>query len=165
MSEVCALLNSALIKACRLVGRPDQVGTGIRAIFCNWHELGKVPPQIGNDKPIRQRFDLAIAQVTEQVGTKSGPSEDQVRTWSQLTAEQRGLLTKMPAEHAITEFMDLAQHVNRTKFRDQCLTPLLEHGLVTMTIPDKPQSSKQRYRLTERGTAVLAGQQQKDTAP
>jgi len=34
-----------------------------------------------------------------------------------------------------------------------------------MTQPDKPRSSKQRYRLTERGTAVLAGQQQKDTAP
>ena len=34
-----------------------------------------------------------------------------------------------------------------------------------MTIPDKPQSSKQRYRLTERGTALRAGQQTKDKAP
>ncbi|WP_295584092.1 RNA-binding domain-containing protein [uncultured Lamprocystis sp.] len=248
--------NPALIKAFRRIGLSDQAGTGIRAIFRNWHELGRVPPQIRNDKaskefelvlvnkplltvamqrfrqslgvdlspeqadalalglekpageslsltdirglglsttlqakvladrlvaqklleslsetrfqvpaPIRQRFDLATAQVTEQVGTKSGPSEDQVGIWTQLTAEQQGLLTKMHAEHAITELMDLVKRVNRTKFRDQCLTPLLEHGLVTMTIPDKPQSSKQRYRLTERGTAVLAGQQQKDKNP
>lgn len=34
-----------------------------------------------------------------------------------------------------------------------------------MTPPDKPRSSKQRYQLPERGTALLAGQQQKDTAP
>jgi len=71
----------------------------------------------------------------------------------------------MHAEHAITELMDLAKRVNRTKFRDQCLTPLLEQGLVTMTIPDKPQSSKQRYRLTERGIALRAGQQTKDQEP
>jgi ATP-dependent DNA helicase RecG len=71
----------------------------------------------------------------------------------------------MHAEYAITELMDLVKRVNRTKFRDQCLTPLLEHGLVTMTIPDKPQSSKQRYRLTERGSALLAGQQTKDQEP
>jgi len=71
----------------------------------------------------------------------------------------------MNAAHTITELLDVAERVNRTDFHDQCLTPLLELGLVTMTIPDKPQSSKQRYRLTERGTTLLAAQQQKDKAP
>ena len=71
----------------------------------------------------------------------------------------------MHAEHAITELMAWAKRVNRTKFRDQCLTPLLEQGLLAMTIPDKPQSSKQRYRLTERGAALRAVQQTKDKAP
>ena len=31
-----------------------------------------------------------------------------------------------------------------------CNLPLAE-GLIEMTIPEKPQSSKQRYRLTSRG--------------
>jgi len=47
-----------------------------------------------------------------------------------------------------------AGRANRTKFRDQLLSPLLEAGLVEMTHPDKPRSSKQRYRLTERGLAL-----------
>lgn len=29
-------------------------------------------------------------------------------------------------------------------------------GLIEMTIPDKPRSSKQKYRLTPKGKAVLA---------
>jgi ATP-dependent DNA helicase RecG len=41
----------------------------------------------------------------------------------------------------------------------------LEQGLLAMTIPDKPRSSKQRYRLTERGAALRAGQHNKDKAP
>ena len=44
---------------------------------------------------------------------------------------------------------------NRTKFRDQVLTPLLKEGLLTMTVPDKPRSSLQKYRLTEKGNDLL----------
>jgi ATP-dependent DNA helicase RecG len=43
---------------------------------------------------------------------------------------------------------------NRSKFREAVLSPLLELELVAMTIPDKPNSSKQRYRLTEKGKAL-----------
>jgi DNA-binding PadR family transcriptional regulator len=32
---------------------------------------------------------------------------------------------------------------------------LVEAGLITLTIPDKPQSSLQRYRLTDKGHAWL----------
>ncbi|MEN9455773.1 MAG: hypothetical protein RL210_1292, partial [Pseudomonadota bacterium] len=43
--------------------------------------------------------------------------------------------------------------------RDAYLRPALEGGWIEMTIPDKPQSSKQKYRLTQRGLTWLAAYQ------
>lgn len=50
---------------------------------------------------------------------------------------------------------------DRTKFRDQVVAPLLEAGLLEMTIPDKPRSSKQQYCTTETGRAALVTARQK----
>lgn len=40
-------------------------------------------------------------------------------------------------------------------FRKVYLLPALEAGLIEMTIPDKPRSSKQKYRLTSKGLQFL----------
>ncbi len=77
-------------------------------------------------------------------GTKSGLSRDQVAIMFQCLSEQ-----------PITELMTLLERKNRSKFRSQLLTPLLENELLAMTVPDKPQSSKQKYRLTDKGRKML----------
>jgi ATP-dependent DNA helicase RecG len=41
-------------------------------------------------------------------------------------------------------------------FRKAHLLPALAPNLIEMTIPDKPKSSKQRYRLTALGKAIRA---------
>ncbi|NOQ45145.1 MAG: transcriptional regulator [Desulfobulbaceae bacterium] len=51
--------------------------------------------------------------------------------------------------------MEIAERSDRTKFRNQVLKPLLNEDLLEMTIPDKPMSSKQKYRLTKKGRVVL----------
>ena len=51
--------------------------------------------------------------------------------------------------------MALWGRTNRTKFRNQVLQPLIDNGLIEMTIPDKPRSSNQRYRITVLGKEVL----------
>ncbi|MGD9848814.1 MAG: Fic family protein [Desulfuromonas sp.] len=40
-------------------------------------------------------------------------------------------------------------------FRKAYLLPALDAGLIEMTIPDKPRSSKQKYRLTDKGRQVI----------
>ncbi len=83
-------------------------------------------------------------EVTGQVGTKLALSQHQV-----------DILRKCLIEAGITELMTIAGRTDRTKFRHQVLNPLIETGLLEMTIPDKPTSSKQRYRLTDEGRKIL----------
>ena len=45
--------NPNIVAAFRRLGLSEQAGTGIRAIFRNWQELGHVPPEIDNDKTNR----------------------------------------------------------------------------------------------------------------
>jgi len=78
------------------------------------------------------------------VGTKLGPSWDQVE-----------ILKKCSEATPLVKLLSISGRSNRTKFRDQVLRPLLDAGLIEMTIPDKPRSSKQRYRLTDKGRRWL----------
>ena len=45
---------------------------------------------------------------------------------------------------------------DRKSFRERYLKPALADGLIEMTIPDKPNSRLQKYRLTDRGRQWLA---------
>lgn len=51
--------NPVIVNAFRRIGLSDHAGTGIRAIFRNWHELGRVPPLLKNDKT-RKDFELIL---------------------------------------------------------------------------------------------------------
>lgn len=49
---------------------------------------------------------------------------------------------------------------DRTYVREAYLNPSLEAGYIEYTIPEKPRSSKQKYRLTEKGRAWLVERKQ-----
>ena len=42
----------------------------------------------------------------------------------------------------------------RTRFRDRVVRPLLDAGWLEMTVPDKPRSLKQRYRIRKEKSAI-----------
>jgi len=84
-------------------------------------------------------------QVTSQNGTKSALSQHQV-----------AILLKCLIANRITELMNMTGRTDRTKFRNQVLNPLLQEGLLEMTIPEKPTSSNQKYRLTSKGRNLIA---------
>jgi len=46
---------------------------------------------------------------------------------------------------------------DRKHFRTTYLDPLVEAGFLSLTVPDKPRSSKQRYHTTEAGARLLRG--------
>ncbi len=69
----------------------------------------------------------------------------QVDTKSALSRHQVEILSKCLSDMDLSALMVLANRTDRTKFRSQVIKPLLADGLLAMTIPDKPTSSKQRY--------------------
>ena len=75
------------------------------------------------------------------------PSRHQVGTKSELTVEQSYVLASFKGEMTLMALMKEVNRSDRSKFRSQVLNPLMDAGLVEPTIPDKPTSSKQKYRL------------------
>ena len=73
-----------------------------------------------------------------------------------LSRHQVDILRNCLSDMEIADLMAIAGRADRTKFRNQVLRPLLTDDLLGMTIPDKPTSSKQRYRITDKGRNLLA---------
>ena len=74
---------------------------------------------------------------------------------SALSRHQVEILDKCAEDQPPTVLMEIAGRSDRTKFRNQVLLPLLEQGFLEMTIPDKPRSRNQKYRLTAKGKSLL----------
>jgi len=68
-------------------------------------------------------------------------------------------MNKCREDRTLLELMTMLGRSDRTKFRSQVLNPLIEAGFIEMTIPDKPQSSKQKYRLSDKGVESLSRSQ------
>ena len=71
------------------------------------------------------------------IGTKQGLSRDHLT-----------ILKKCKEESTALELMKILERSNKTKFKHAIIKPLIDHGYVEATIPDKPRSPNQKYRLT-----------------
>lgn len=58
-------------------------------------------------------------------------------------------------ETSLVELMTMFEQTNRDRFKRTSLNILIQSGLATPTIPDKPNSSKQKYVLTEYGRQLI----------
>ena len=119
----------------------------MRMVLNQWQALGHLEPEYDNDrsrKTFEIRLPLAKEPVTEQVTGEVG-------TKLALSWHQVNILHDCYESSKLVDLMAVTGRSDRTKFRHQVLNPLLDAGLVEMTIPDKPRSSKQKYRLTDKG--------------
>lgn len=99
----------------------------------------------------RQKLD--DARITNQdaaLRQTAGP------TTPEVTGEVRKLLRVFNGEIKRQELQDELRLKHEDHFRKAYLIPALISECIEMTIPDKPQSSKQKYRLTKKGHDVLS---------
>lgn len=123
-------------------------GTGVPTIYNAMANNGSPDPIFETDEntyvlvrlPIHPEIlinDQESKQVTEQV-----------------TEQVKNLIAVFQNEHSRNELMDLLGLTHREHFRTEYLQRAIDLGLVELTIPDKPKSSKQKYRLTTKGKQI-----------
>jgi predicted transcriptional regulator len=103
--------------------------------------------------------DILESQPPDQItdpGTKSGLSWDQVGTKLGLSWDYVAkMLEYCLEERAIADIMAFFNRKNKTKFRKTFINPLIEEDFLTMKIPGKPRSAKQKYVISEKGKNLL----------
>jgi len=147
--------NPLLAEPLYLTKYIERMGTGTQDMIRRCVAAGLPEPEFKLTDGFVSMIRRPQAHDEAHVGTKSGLSRDQVGTKLAPSRHQVEILRKCLTASSIPELMLIAQRKDRTKFRHQVLQPLLDAGWLTMTIPDKPTSSKQRYQTTDKGRLLL----------
>ncbi len=74
----------------------------------------------------------------------------------EISPDQVKILKQCSAESSADELMKILKRTHKTRFKNDILNPLLEYGFFERTIPEKPKSPKQKYRLTKQFVNVNA---------
>jgi hypothetical protein len=73
----------------------------------------------------------------------------------QVTPQVAELLALLKADRERASLQNRLGLLDRKSFRERYLKPAFDAGLIEMTIPDKPNSRLQQYRLTDQGRQWL----------
>lgn len=137
--------NPIIAHACFLAGYIDTWGSGTLKIIEACKKEGLPEPVIKEMQGGMEvtKFKLGTTEhVTTEVTTE---------VTMEVTTEVQKLVSLITDEYSSKELKENLLLKNDEHFRKQYVKPALEQGFIEMTIPDKPKSSKQKYRLTEKG--------------
>jgi ATP-dependent DNA helicase RecG len=107
----------------------------------------------GTDGSWPSRPQTAGEVTGEVAGAVTG--EDTGEDGEEVTGEIRKLLAVVNGEMKRKDLQSALGLRHEDHFRQAYLVPALNLGIIEMTIPDKPRSGNQRYRLTKKGLRLL----------
>jgi len=153
---VSRIRNRVIARTFRELGHMEEWGSGYKRVVDFCHENGYLIPEWQEVGPTIRVTILPHPDVQE-ISPHDTPHDTPHVT---PHVEQLLILCETPSGRAV-----LQKHLgvkDRKYFYQAYLTPALEAGLLELTIPDKPKSKLQKYRLTSLGLRYLknAGMQQ-----
>ena len=145
--------NPHLAEVLYQAGYIERFGTGTGEIIRLCKEIGLIEPVFNLEEGFKVtiwRPTAVTDHVTEQV---TGQATGQVtgQATGQVKEEIRRVIYVVNGELKTSEIMAILDLKHREYFRDTYLLPSIEEGYIELTIPDKPNSPNQKYRLTEKG--------------
>lgn len=140
--------NALIADLLQRISFAEKAGTGIRRMREDAKKAGCPEPTFEANGFFTVTFRPRPPQV-DQVPHKYRASS------AQVTA-QVGALLKAAREPCTREALQATTRIkHRQHFLSAILKPVLSVGWLEMTIPDKPRSSKQKYRTTKLGLEML----------
>jgi predicted HTH transcriptional regulator len=122
-----------------LYGSIEQLGTGTEMIIAKCIEKGLKKPEFIQD------IDFSAILYRPEL-----------REEKQVTQQVEELLKILDGEMNRIEIHEKLHLSDRENFRFNYIQPALNLELIEMTIPDKPNSRLQKYRLTAKGEEIKA---------
>ena len=132
------------------------LGSGIPRALREWPRIDLIDDVAGNQfSALAWRPEAEWAPVTGEVTPEATPPVAPPVT-PPVTPPVAALLALLAeaGELGNAEIRERMQLKDRTHVREHYIDPALTQGLIEMTIPDKPRSRLQKYRLTAQGRAV-----------
>lgn len=162
--------NPAIARVFREMQWAEELGSGVRNLFKYARAFGGQDPILSEESIFRVTVmlpQLAAGAVTARTGSTTGwqpgaesptqsPTQSSTQSSEQVERLLRVLATQGSASAAqLRQLLDIR---HRPTFRQNYLDPALAANLIEYTLPDKPNSRLQKYRLTPAGQARLSQQ-------
>ena len=129
--------NKELMRVYKDLGMVEQLGSGVPRILQAYSkDCFKF-----SENYLRMTFP-ALEKLSTQVS---------MQVPMQVTTQVEELIKIFNGEHTRLDLQNKLNLANRENFRKNYLQSALNEKIIEMTIPDKPNSSRQKYRLTEKG--------------
>lgn len=143
--HISVLRNPDIAHVLYLRGLMEKMGRGSVMIrkACDEHGL-PLPRWSEDDRGVTLTFYApeVAPEVTPEVAPEVAP-------------EVMRMLNAFEGEMSRKNLQDILGLKDNEHFRKTYLLPAIHDNLIEMTIPDKPKSSKQKYRLTEKGRSLI----------
>lgn len=142
--QVSVLRNPDIAHVLYLRGKMEKVGRGSVLIqkACTDHGL-PLPKWFESDQGVRLTFFA-------HPGAQEATREDSQK----VSREIKRMLTVFTGDMSRRELQDILGLKDDEHFRLAYLKPAIEQNLISLTIPEKPSSGKQKYRLTKKGESL-----------
>ena len=149
-------VNPLIAGAFHRTGAVEVWGRGTNRVIAACRRHGAAPPTFKE----QQGFVVVTFKAEMVAGVAAGDSTSGTgQVGGQVTGQVAAqVLQFCRTLRRASEIQELLGLRHRETFADNYLRPLLECGWLERTIPDKPNSRLQKYRLTEKGRKALVRQ-------
>lgn len=149
---VSRLRNPVLARVFRELELIEEWGSGYKRIkeACS---KGGYPEPIWEEFGTVLRVTFFPHSETSQLSAKAPRHQGAETEEYKSVIQQICIFCKEP--RLMSEILYSLGRTDRTKFRKRYIYPMIQEGLLELTIPNKPKSSNQRYLITEVGKKMI----------